>query len=109
MLRKLFHFVVALLLSGLAFAQQPDSYQDSTTQQTVPVERMNHTPVYRIKVVARTTKAVNYRHHSGKTKLDMRGTDLMPEAKGRATVESRTGRMEIYFDLDHVSPPTTFG
>jgi outer membrane protein OmpA-like peptidoglycan-associated protein len=59
--------------------------------------------------VARTTKAVNYRHHSGKTTVDMRGTSLMPDAKGHATVESRTGRLEINTDLDRLTSSTAFG
>ncbi len=109
MIKRSLYWVVLFSLAGLAFAQQSDTYQDSTTQKTVPVERMNHTPVYRVKVVARTTKAVNYRHHSGKTTLDMRGTDLMPEGKGHVTVESRTGRLEINSDLDHLRPSTAFG
>jgi outer membrane protein OmpA-like peptidoglycan-associated protein len=104
MLKGSLHFAVAFLLAGLAFAQQSDTYTQST-----PVERMDHTPVYRVRVVARSTRAVNYRHHSGKTTLDMRGTDLMPEGKGHATVESRTGRLEIDADLDRLRPATTFG
>jgi outer membrane protein OmpA-like peptidoglycan-associated protein len=82
------------------FAQQPDANQ----QQTMSVEPMDHTPVYRVKVLSRTTKAVNYRHHSGGTSLDFRGTDLMPEASGHAKVESRTGRIEINADFEHLRP-----
>jgi len=59
MLKRSLHFIVLFSLAGLAFAQQSDTYQDPTTHQTVPVERMNHTPVYRVNVVARSTKAVN--------------------------------------------------
>src|SRR5712691_6965883 len=65
---------------------------------------MDHTPVFRVKVLSRTTKAVNYRHHSGGTSLDFRGTDLMPEASGHAKVESRTGRIEINADFEHLRP-----
>jgi len=62
---------------------------------------MEHTPVHCVNVVSRTTQAVDYRHHSGGTSIDFRGTDLMPEAEGHARVESRTGRIEINTDLDH--------
>ncbi len=99
---------LAILSSSLlvgSFAQQ----SDASTQETGPVERMDRTPVFRVNVVARSTKAVNYRHHSGKTSVDFRGTDLMPEGKGRATVESRTGRLEIDTDLEHLRSPRTFG
>ncbi|PYV62231.1 MAG: hypothetical protein DMG97_40900 [Acidobacteria bacterium] len=60
-------------------------------------------------VVSRTTKAVNYRHHSGATSVDFRGTDLMPGASGHARIESRTGRIEIDANFDHLQPPRSFG
>src|SRR5205823_11497842 len=68
-----------------------------------------HTPVYRVNVVSRTTLAVDYRHHSGGTSIDFRGTDLMPEARGHARVESRTGRIEIDTDFDHLRPSRSYG
>ena len=91
--------VVVPFLSIVLFAQQPDA-----NQQTTSVEPMDHTPVYRVKVLSRSTEAVNYRHHSGGTSLDFRGTDLMPEANGKAKVESRTGRIEINADFEHLRP-----
>jgi outer membrane protein OmpA-like peptidoglycan-associated protein len=107
MLKKSLHlaFFFSFWLVTRALAQQPYG----NTQQTVPVEKMDHTPVFRVNVVARSTKAVNYRHHSGKTTIDFRGTDLMPEGSGHATVESRTGRLEINVDLQRLQPPRTFG
>jgi outer membrane protein OmpA-like peptidoglycan-associated protein len=104
MVKRVLHFIVISMLGGLVFAQQPD-----TNQEPGRVEPMDHTPVFRVNVVSRTAKAVNYRHHSGKTSLDFRGTDLMPEAKGHATVESRTGRLEINTDLEHLQSASTFG
>lgn len=104
MVKRLFHLAVVFLLAGLAIAQQPDTYQDQTR-----VEPMEHTPVYRVKVVSRSAAAVNYQHHSGKTSLDFRGTNLMPDARGRATVESRTGRIEIKTELEHLQSPRSFG
>ena len=104
MLKRSLHFMVISMLAGLVFAQQPD-----TNQEPSRVEPMDHTPVFRVNVVSRTAKAVNYRHHSGKTSLDFRGTDLMPEAKGHAAVESRTGRLEINTELEHLQSPRSFG
>ncbi len=104
MVKRLFHLAVVSLLAGFAFAQQPDTYQDQTR-----VEPMDHTPVYRVKVVSRSAEAVNYQHHGGKTSLDFRGTNLMPDARGRATVESRTGRIEINTELEHLQSPRSFG
>src|SRR5205807_260816 len=104
MVKRLFHLAVVFLLAGLAFGQQPDTYQDQTR-----VEPMDHTPVYRVKVVLRRAEAMNDQNHSGKTSLDFRGTNLMPDARGRATVESRTGRIEINTELEHLQSPRSFG
>ena len=99
-MRKSFlSFAVVPFLSVVLFAQQPDANQPNTS-----IEPMDHTPVYRVKVLSRSTQAVNYRHHSGGTSLDFRGTDLMPEASGKAKVESRTGRIEINADFEHLRP-----
>ena len=102
--KNLLYFLFLIHACALAFSQQYP-----LQQQTSPVEPMNPTPVYRVNVVSRSTKAVNYRHHSGKTDLDFIGTNVMPQASGRATVESRTGRMEINADLDYLQPSRSFG
>ena len=70
---------------------------------------MEQTPTFRVTVVTRSTSAVNYRHHSGKTELDFRGTEIMPEAKGKAKVESRTGRLEVEIGAEHMREARSFG
>ncbi len=66
-------------------------------------------PVYRITVVSRTTKAVNYHHRTGTTHIDFRGTELMPAARGEASVNSQMGSTKIETALDHMSPANQFG
>ncbi len=44
-------------------------------------------PIFRVTVVGRTTPAINYRHRGGATKIDFRGTPLLPESRGEAKVE----------------------
>ena len=66
-------------------------------------------PVYRVTVVARTTKAINYHHRSGATKIDFRGTALMPEARGEAKVESKQGVIKIDANMEKLQPATRFG
>jgi outer membrane protein OmpA-like peptidoglycan-associated protein len=66
-------------------------------------------PVYRITVVARTTKAINYHHRSGSTRIGFQGTALMPEARGEAKVESKQGVIKIDADLERLGPATNFG
>jgi len=73
------------------------------------VEPMEKRPVFTVKVVSRTTKAVNYRHRGGSTKVDLEGTELMPEARGEARVESKTGRLEINAKLERMQPANKFG
>ena len=51
-------------------------------------------PIYQVTVIERSVRAVNYQYRSGPTKVDFRGTILLPHAKGEATVESKAGRIQ---------------
>src|SRR5215470_2458152 len=73
------------------------------------VEPMEKTPIFRTNVVTRTTKAVDYRHRGGSTRVDLRGTELMPQAAGEAKVESKTGRLQIDAKLSGMEPANKFG
>jgi outer membrane protein OmpA-like peptidoglycan-associated protein len=66
-------------------------------------------PIYRVTVVERTVDAINYQYRSGPTKVDFKGTVLLSQGKGEATVESKTGRTEIDAKFDHLTPPTQYG
>jgi outer membrane protein OmpA-like peptidoglycan-associated protein len=86
--------------------------QDTSTppQSTAPdVQPMDETPVFRVKVVTRSTKAVNYRHRGGSTKVDFVGTPLMPEARGSAKVNSKEGRLQINADFSRMGPASKYG
>src|ERR1700722_13458819 len=96
---------VFLTVCGLALAQAPQA--PNPTQQTV--ENVGATPIYRITVVARTTKAINYHHRSGSTKIGFRGTALMPDARGEAKVESKQGVIKIDAEMERLGPATQFG
>jgi len=99
---KLRLFVSIFLLSSLDGVIVCVAQQDQ-------VEPMEKTPVFRANVVTRTTKAVDYRHRGGSTKVDLRGTELMPQAAGEAKVESKTGRLEIDAKLNGMEPANKFG
>ncbi|MGI8786119.1 MAG: OmpA family protein, partial [Acidobacteriota bacterium] len=75
----------------------------------VRTEPPDTVPIYRILVVARTTKAINYRHRGGATKVGFRGTELMPAAHGEAKVESKQGYIEIEVEFDELQPATRYG
>jgi outer membrane protein OmpA-like peptidoglycan-associated protein len=74
-----------------------------------PVAETGSVPIYRVTVVARTTKAINYNHRSGSTMIGFRGTALMPLARGEAKVESRQGVIKIDARMQKLSPATQFG
>src|ERR1700730_12072672 len=65
--------------------------------------------IYRVTVVARTTKAINYNHRSGATNIGFRGTALMPQARGEAKVESKRGVIKIDENMQKLDPATKFG
>lgn len=81
------------------------------TQQDLPAgpAASSTQPLYRVTVVARTVKAVNYRHLGDATKVDLRGTALMPEARGDAKVRSRRGRIEIDTEFENLQPAARYG
>lgn len=66
-------------------------------------------PVFHVNVVQNTVTAINYAYRKGPTSIEFRGTILMPEAKGSATVESKRGRTEIDANLERLLPPQRFG
>ena len=101
-----------LVVCGALSAQS--SQAPNPTQQPMATEntaRMaaGSMPIYRVTVVARTTKAINYNHRSGSTKIDFRGTPLLPEARGDARVESKQGVIKIDARMEKLQPATKFG
>ncbi len=66
-------------------------------------------PVFRVSVTSRTVKAVSYQHRSGWTKVDFRGTDLLPAARGVANVSSKQGHIEVEAEFESLQSATKFG
>ena len=98
---------VFLTFSAVLAAQAPQA--PNPTRQTGPAQPSSSMPVYRVTVVARTTKAINYRHRSGSTKVDFRGTALLPEARGEAKVESKQGVIKIDASMEKLQPAMKYG
>lgn len=86
-------FIVGLLFSAGLWAQAPSGDQ----------------PIFRVTVVERTTNAVSYRHRSGWTKVDLRGTPLAPDATGHADVNSRPGYIEVKTEMHKLLPASQYG
>ncbi len=95
-------FLLAMTLSLSAFAQTNPAHNQR-------VEPMAQTPTFRVNVVSRNVQAVNYKHRGGATKVDFKGTDLMPKASGEAKVESKQGYIEIEVEFDELSKATGYG
>jgi outer membrane protein OmpA-like peptidoglycan-associated protein len=70
---------------------------------------MNPVPTFRVTVISRSVRAVNYKNRSGATKLDFTGTDLMPRSSGEAKVEGKKGYTEIEVEFKDLDKPTAFG
>jgi outer membrane protein OmpA-like peptidoglycan-associated protein len=99
-----------LTVCGLMAAPPPQAL-NSVQQSTENEARMaaGAMPVYRVTVTTRTVKAINYQHRSGATKIDFRGTELLPNARGEAKVESKQGYIEIEVEFDNLQPATKQG
>ena len=95
--------ITAIAALGLCIA--PAMAQNQNNR----VESMDKMPIYRVNVVARTTKAINYRHRSGSTKVDFQGTALMPRAKGDAKVDSRQGYLSVGAHFKNMEPASKYG
>lgn len=82
--------------SACAAPQQRERTRDSQAPSLINIR------------VSRTVQAVNYRDRAS-TKIDFRGTPLMPRAEGKADIEAKRGRIGIKAELEHLELPSTFG
>ena len=101
-MKKLLTILLLSLTWCVASAQTPDN--------TV-VTPAGTAPTMHVTVVARSVSAVDYRH--GKiSRLDFKGTDLLPRATGEAAVDSKgakTGRTNLYIKASGLDSPEKFG
>jgi outer membrane protein OmpA-like peptidoglycan-associated protein len=98
-------FITALLI-GLFAAP---AFAQNARPPAQPSDVNAPAPLFHVTVVGRTTAAVNYRPRSGKTKVDLAGTALLPEAHGYAEVSGEKGYIEIDARLRKLQPATRFG
>jgi len=66
-------------------------------------------PGYRLTVTPRTVKAINYQHRSGATRIDFRGSEALPNARGEAKVEGEKGYIRIEAEFEGLQPATNNG
>jgi Domain of unknown function (DUF4398) len=103
--RKPLHLLTAFGLWG-AIGVAPLLAQAPPNAQNQPDRTV---PIYRLTVVQRALQAVNFQSHSGPTRIDFKGTVLLPKAEGEAKVEVKNGYTEIDANFKHLDPPTKFG
>ena len=101
---KLLLIGALLTVCGVLSAQTTGQERENASRTAAGL-----TPVYRVTVTQRTAKAISYRHRSGATKIDFRGTALMPNAHGEAKVESKQGYIEIEVAFRNLSEANQFG
>ena len=64
---------------------------------------------YKVQVVRRDIDAVNYLHRSGATHINFVGTNLLPNASGKAEVKSERGKITVNADFKGLTPANGFG
>jgi hypothetical protein len=103
--RQSTQLIAALIASGVVsvatLSAQATGNEQNQGNRTVPI--------YRLTVVQRALEAVNFQSHSGPTRIDFKGTVLLPKAEGDARVEVKNGYTEINANFRHLDPPTKFG
>ena len=90
--------VLSLLLLILTAVAAPNQ-SPSGTGQGAPASE----------VVSKSTKAIGYQTGGGSTKVDLKGTELMPQAMGEAKVEAKKGATNIEAEIKSLGQATKFG
>jgi outer membrane protein OmpA-like peptidoglycan-associated protein len=105
--------VLAAGLAAACWAQEPNPTEKPSSpppQQQSPAQLANdQVPLYKIQVVQREIPAINYINRKGRTTIGLRGTSLMPDAKGFARVAENDGNSSIDVDLEGLTPANGFG
>ena len=89
--------VVFLVLTTLALSTVLQAQQNNPSDAQEPTG------------VTKSTLAFAYRVGGGSTKIDFKGTGLMPEAEGEAKIEAKKGYSQIDAKFENLSEPTKFG
>src|SRR5579863_7870968 len=97
------------LIIALSIILMLGACSNGQTQTQLSADSRSEIPTFRTNIVTRTTRAVSYRHRSGATRINFRGTDLMPAATGQARVQSKRGALEIEVEFSGLDRPTSFG
>jgi outer membrane protein OmpA-like peptidoglycan-associated protein len=81
----------------------------ANSQTTIAVESAVPVSTFHMTVTSRTVQAINYRHRSGATEVNLTGTTLLPLSTGEARVRSKRGTLEVEVEFNNLRTPTIFG
>jgi len=84
-------------------------FAQANSQTTIAVESTVPVSTFHMTVTSRTVQAVNYRHRSGATDVNLAGTPLLPFSSGEAKVRSKRGTLEVEVEFNNLRSPTIFG
>src|SRR5215470_15863602 len=98
--------IVPIILLLAAMTMQAQSYNSSQLRVHSDADR----PAHKISGnVERATKAFKYGKRTGLTNVDVRGTELLSEARGEAKVTRKQGHTEIQAEFGSLQGATRFG
>jgi outer membrane protein OmpA-like peptidoglycan-associated protein len=102
---------LSLVFSLTAHGQEPNptTVAPGANKADVVAQGPNGVYVYHVKVVQRELDAVNYLNRHGSTHVNFIGTELLPEARGEAKVDSETGETHISVHFTGLTPANGFG
>ena len=82
---------------------------NAVAQQEQPTQTGQEPPAS--SVITKTATAVGYQVGGGSTKVDLKGTELIPDARGQAKVEikSKAGAASIDVEVKGLKPASTLG
>jgi outer membrane protein OmpA-like peptidoglycan-associated protein len=102
-------FVGFACAAATAQEANPTTVAPGARSADVVAEGQNGIYVYHVKVVARELDSVNYFHRSNATHVNFEGTNLLPNAKGEAKVQSERGGIHISAEFKGLTPANGFG
>lgn len=99
--------LVTVWVAGLWAQNPPDQVDQSQAMPTEKDKLPDGTvAVFKVVVVGRTVKAVNYRNRES-TRIGFEGTSLLAGAQGEATVENKQGSTRVRATFKHLTPAAT--
>jgi outer membrane protein OmpA-like peptidoglycan-associated protein len=98
-----------MLLLAIGSTLSLSAFAQATSQTAAVAVPSGPGSTYRVIEISRTVQAINYRHKSGVTNVDLLGTALLPSADGKAKVRSKRGTMEVEATFGSLQSPTIYG